>query len=58
VPSKMASTNFFRWVVLDTWGQPTAADLLEFLLNGQQGAVAADTPSAADVELALKARFE
>jgi hypothetical protein len=57
VPSKMASTNFFRWVVLDTWGQPTAADLLEFLLNGQQGAVAADA-SATDVELALKARFE
>lgn len=58
VPSKMASTNFFRWVVLDTWGQPTAADLLEFLLSGQQGTVPSDVLSAADVELALKTRSE
>lgn len=57
VPTKMASTNFFRWVVLDTWGQPTAADLLEFLLSGQQGA-AMDAAALVDVELALKARSE
>ncbi|MFC5431093.1 replication initiation protein [Paraburkholderia denitrificans] len=58
VPSKMASTNFFRWVVLDTWGQPTAADLLEFLLSGQQGAGAVDGQATVDVELALKTRAE
>ncbi|WP_322015739.1 replication initiation protein [Paraburkholderia sp. J12] len=58
VPSKMASTNFFRWVVLDTWGQPTAADLLEFLLNGQQGEGAVDASAFADIELALKTRSE
>jgi len=57
VPSKMASTNFFRWLVLDTWGQPTAADLLEFLLSGQQTATADGQPSA-EVDLALKARPE
>lgn len=58
VPSKIASTNFFRWVVLDTWGQPTAADLLEFLLSGQQASGAVDGRAAADVELALKSRAE
>ena len=58
VPSKMASTNFFRWVVLDTWGQPTAADLLEFLLSDQQAPAGSDGLPAADVELALKARDE
>lgn len=57
VPSKMASTNFFRWVVLDTWGQPTAADLLEFLLSGQQAA-ASDLQAMGDIELALKTRAE
>ncbi|MDE1140356.1 MAG: replication initiation protein [Paraburkholderia tropica] len=58
VPSKMASTNFFRWVVLDTWGQPTATDLLEFLLSGQQGSGAGDTQAMGDIELALKTREE
>lgn len=58
VPSKMASTNFFRWVVLDTWGQPTAADLLEFLLSGQQVPTAGDLQAMGDVELALKTRAE
>ncbi|MFD1561460.1 replication initiation protein [Paraburkholderia silviterrae] len=58
VPSKMASTNFFRWVVLDTWGQPTAADLLEFLLSGQQAPAAGDLQAMGDVELALKTRAE
>lgn len=56
VPTKMASTNFFRWLVLDTWGQPTAADLLEFLLNGQQSAAVADGQAAAEIDLALKSR--
>jgi hypothetical protein len=58
VPSKMASTNFFRWVVLDTWGQPTAADLLEFLLSGQQAPAAGDLQPMGDFELALKTRDE
>jgi hypothetical protein len=58
VPSKMASTNFFRWVVLDTWGQPTAADLLEFLLSGQQAPAAGDLQAMGDFELALKTRDE
>ncbi|MEX3689853.1 replication initiation protein [Paraburkholderia sp. BR14263] len=58
VPSKMASTNFFRWVVLDTWGQPTAADLLEFLLSGQQVPAGGEGLQAAEIDLALKARDE
>ncbi len=58
VPSKMASTNFFRWVVLDTWGQPTAADLLEFLLSGQQAPAGGEGLQAAEIDLALKARDE
>jgi hypothetical protein len=58
VPSKMASTNFFRWLVLDTWGQPTAADLLEFLLSGQQAATPPDAQATAEVDLALKSRPE
>jgi len=57
VPNKLASTNFFHWVVLDTWGQPTAADLLEFLLNGQQGAGAGGGQTI-DAEIMLKARPE
>ncbi|QGZ65907.1 replication initiation protein [Paraburkholderia acidisoli] len=56
VPSKMASTNFFRWVVLDTWGQPTATDLLEFLLSGPSAPTAGDAQAATEVELALKTR--
>jgi hypothetical protein len=56
VPTKMASTNFFRWLVLDTWGQPTATDLLEFLLSGQTAASASDGAAAAEVDLALKTR--
>jgi hypothetical protein len=56
VPSKMASTNFFRWLVLDTWGQPTAADLLEFLLSGQQSGISADGQASAEIDLALKSR--
>ncbi|ETP61208.1 initiator RepB protein [Burkholderia dolosa PC543] len=31
--SKLAQTNFFRWLALDTWGEPTSDDLLEFLLK-------------------------
>lgn len=58
VPSKMASTNFFRWVVLDTWGQPTAADLLEFLLSGQQAPANDALGVSGDVELAFKSREE
>ncbi|MBB3262178.1 hypothetical protein F4827_007030 [Paraburkholderia bannensis] len=58
VPSKMASTNFFRWVVLDTWGQPTAADLLEFLLSGQQAPAGDAQGAMGDVELAFKSREE
>lgn len=60
VPSKMASTNFFRWVVLDTWGQPTAADLLEFLLSGPQASATAtaDLQAMGDIDLTLKARSE
>ncbi|MCP3728160.1 replication initiation protein [Paraburkholderia sp. CNPSo 3272] len=58
VPSKMASTNFFRWVVLDTWGQPTAGDLLEFLLSGQQGLAGGEALQAAEIDLAFKARDE
>ncbi|WP_433705588.1 replication initiation protein [Paraburkholderia sacchari] len=58
VPSKMASTNFFRWVVLDTWGQPTAADLLEFLLSGQQAPAAAELQAMGDIGLTLKAGSE
>ncbi|NIE66448.1 replication initiation protein [Burkholderia sp. Ax-1719] len=58
VPSKMASTNFFRWVVLDTWGQPTAADLLEFLLSGQQAPAGDAQGAVGDVELAFKSREE
>ena len=56
VPTKMASTNFFRWLVLDTWGQPTAADLLEFLLSGQQPDVSAEGQPSAEIDLALKVR--
>ncbi len=57
VPTKIASTNFFRWVVLDTWGQPTAGDLLEFLLNGQQAATGTDAAQAADeLDLSLRTR--
>jgi hypothetical protein len=32
-PTKMAEMNFFRWLVVETWGEPNADDLLEFLLN-------------------------
>jgi len=32
-PTKMAEMNFFRWLVVQTWGEPSADDLLEFLLN-------------------------
>lgn len=56
VPTKMASTNFFRWLVLDTWGQPTAADLLEFLLNGQQTSTVSDGQPSSEIDLALKSR--
>lgn len=57
VPTKMASTNFFRWLVLDTWGQPTAADLLEFLLNGNQASsTGAEGQASAGIDLALKSR--
>ncbi|ALV61080.1 MULTISPECIES: replication initiation protein [Burkholderia] len=31
--SKLAQTSFFRWLALDTWGEPTSDDLLEFLLK-------------------------
>ncbi|CAD6556371.1 hypothetical protein LMG28727_06076 [Paraburkholderia kirstenboschensis] len=32
-PSKLAETSFFTWLALDTWGEPTADELLEFLLS-------------------------
>ncbi|WP_186057948.1 replication initiation protein [Burkholderia gladioli] len=32
-PTKLAETNFFRWLALDTWGEPTEGDLLAFLLE-------------------------
>lgn len=32
-PTKLAETGFFRWLALDTWGEPSADDLLEFLLG-------------------------
>ncbi|MGF6265335.1 hypothetical protein OKW49_006328 [Paraburkholderia youngii] len=32
-PSRLAETSFFNWLALDTWGEPTADDLLEFLLS-------------------------
>lgn len=32
-PSKLAETSFFSWLTLDTWGEPSADDLLEFLLS-------------------------
>lgn len=53
VPTKIASTNFFRWLVLDTWGQPTAADLLEFLLSGQQASTEAQTSGDVDLSINL-----
>ncbi|TDV35853.1 replication initiator protein [Paraburkholderia caballeronis] len=56
VPTKMASTNFFRWLVLDTWGQPTAADLLEFLLSGQQPVTSGEGSVSGDIDLAIKSR--
>jgi hypothetical protein len=34
-PSKLAETGFFRWLVLDTWGEPSADELLEFVLAGE-----------------------
>jgi hypothetical protein len=34
-PSKLAETGFFRWLVLDTWGEPSADELLEFILASE-----------------------
>jgi hypothetical protein len=31
--TKLAETSFFKWLSLDTWGEPTADDLLEFVLS-------------------------
>jgi hypothetical protein len=36
--TKLAQTNFFRWLANDTWGEPTSDDLLEFLLKENQTA--------------------
>ncbi|HEF4742233.1 TPA: replication initiation protein [Burkholderia multivorans] len=36
--SKLAQTSFFRWLALDTWGEPTSDDLLEFLLKSSLAA--------------------
>lgn len=30
--SKLASTSFFTWLAVTTWGEPTETDLLEFML--------------------------
>jgi Initiator Replication protein len=37
-PSKLAETGFFRWLVLDTWGEPSADELLEFVLAAENAA--------------------
>lgn len=34
--TKLAQMSFFRWLALDTWGDPTSDDLLEFLLRSNQ----------------------
>lgn len=33
--SKIVSVNFYTWLSLSTWGEPTGEDLLEFILNNQ-----------------------
>lgn len=33
---KIASVNFYTWLSLSTWGEPTESDLLDFILNNQQ----------------------
>lgn len=35
-PTKLAETSFFRWLTVDTWGEPSTDDLLEFVLTRQQ----------------------
>jgi Initiator Replication protein len=37
-PTKLAETGFFRWLAQDTWGEPSADDLLEFLLGAEMTA--------------------
>lgn len=32
-PTKLAETGFFKWLSHDTWGEPTADDLLEYVLS-------------------------
>ncbi len=32
--TKLAETSFFSWLVIDTWGDPSAEDLLSFVVNG------------------------
>ena len=31
-PTKLAEAGFFQWLALDTWGEPSIDDLLEFVL--------------------------
>jgi len=31
--SKIVSVNFYSWLSISTWGEPTGEDLLEFILN-------------------------
>ncbi|AOZ11222.1 RepB family plasmid replication initiator protein (plasmid) [Cupriavidus malaysiensis] len=34
-PSKAAQAAFYQWLALETWGEPSADDLLRFILSGQ-----------------------
>ncbi|MDB0543943.1 RepB family plasmid replication initiator protein [Ralstonia solanacearum] len=34
-PSKAAETTFFRWIALETWGEPSVSDILDFVLTGK-----------------------
>jgi hypothetical protein len=34
-PSKVAESNFFQWVAHETWGEPTAGEILNFVLSGK-----------------------
>ncbi|MDC6179746.1 RepB family plasmid replication initiator protein [Ralstonia solanacearum] len=33
--SKAAETNFFKWIAHETWGEPTAGEILNFVLSGK-----------------------
>ena len=34
-PSKAAESNFFEWVAHETWGEPNAGEILNFVLSGK-----------------------